>query len=340
MPTRDVDSGLVGLLLTCKTGTLQTTGPRRGQRGDVAKEFVLYLDTTDENDSWLSQVNLNRCGDPAACTQLSQSKNPDFVKTNKMSHINGRVYGNLEGLEVSQGETVAFYLFSVNRGITSVQFSGQVLKVNNHIVDSIILFPATFVTAIITPPYVGNWLIATRNVDTFLAGQQAYLRVKEAFPWRGVSRRRRHADHYSPALSDPELTGLSAFYERHVHHPIRVPWTRKYYIAVEKYTWDYAPSGQDLFNGGPLTRPGSLAAPYFTQGTQRIGGRYIKARYVEYTDSTFKVLKSRDDSTEHLGMLGPVIMAEAGETVEIRLKNMADRTLLLLSSRRALLQGE
>lgn len=69
----------------------------------------------------------------------------------------------------------------------------------------------------------------------------------------------------------------------------------------------------------------SLAAPYFTQGAQRIGGRYIKARYVEYTDSTFKVLKSRDDSTEHLGMLGPVIMAEAGETVEIRLKNMADR---------------
>ena len=34
---------------------------------------------------------------------------------------------------------------------------------------------------------------------------------------------------------------------------------------------------------------------------------------------------SRDEAEVHLGMLGPVLMAEVGETVEVRVKNMADR---------------
>ena len=34
---------------------------------------------------------------------------------------------------------------------------------------------------------------------------------------------------------------------------------------------------------------------------------------------------SRDEAEVHLGMLGPVLMAEVGETVEVRVKNMANR---------------
>lgn len=48
-------------------------------------------------------------------------------------------------------------------------------------------------------------------------------------------------------------------------------------------------------------------------------------RYQEYTDYTFRTRKSRDSSEEHLGMLGPVIMMEVAESVEVHLKNNADR---------------
>ena len=36
----------------------------------MSDEYPIYLDTTDENNSWLAQQNLNRCDDPSTCTAL------------------------------------------------------------------------------------------------------------------------------------------------------------------------------------------------------------------------------------------------------------------------------
>ena len=59
-----------------------------------------------------------------------------FSRSNRMSHVNGRVYGNLEELEVRarklSRKPSVFYFFSLNRGVTSVHVSGQVLTVNRH----------------------------------------------------------------------------------------------------------------------------------------------------------------------------------------------------------------
>ena len=46
---------------------------------------------------------------------------------------------------------------------------------------------------------------------------------------------------------------------------------------------------------------------------------------MQYTDATFSTRRARDEAEEHLGMLGPLLMAEVGETVEVRVRNMADR---------------
>lgn len=76
--------------------------------------------------------------------------------------------------------------------------------------------------------------------------------------------------------------------------------TRHYYIAAEDLTWDYAPSGRDLIHGGVIPRP-------WTSQTQ-----WAKTRYIEYTDATFSTRKPQAD---WLGILGPVIRAEVGDTV-------------------------
>ena len=55
------------------TGTLLRWGRRKGQRKDVSKEFPIYLDTTDESNSWLFQHNLHRCGDLSTCTALHEA---------------------------------------------------------------------------------------------------------------------------------------------------------------------------------------------------------------------------------------------------------------------------
>ena len=45
---------------------------------------------------------------------------------------------------------------------------------------------------------------------------------------------------------------------------------------------------------------------YFTQGDNRIGGKYWKAQYMEYVDATFTRRKRLSEAEAHLGILGRI----------------------------------
>ena len=94
--------------------------------------------------------------------------------------------------------------------------------------------------------------------------------------------------------------------------------TRTYYVAVDEVNWDYVPSGIDQLTGKPLDH---MAMMYVEQGKDRIGKTYRKAVYREYIDSTFTTLKQRTAEWEHLGLLGPVLHAEVGDTIQVHFKN-------------------
>jgi FtsP/CotA-like multicopper oxidase with cupredoxin domain len=70
---------------------------------------------------------------------------------------------------------------------------------------------------------------------------------------------------------------------------------------------------------------GDAAKVFVQRGPDRIGSTYVKAMYREYTDATFSTLKPRAAGWEHLGMLGPLVRAVVGDTVEIVLKNRTTR---------------
>lgn len=93
---------------------------------------------------------------------------------------------------------------------------------------------------------------------------------------------------------------------------------RQYYIAVDEVEWDYAPSGIDQLTGKPFNH---MQMMFIEQTKDRIGRTYRKAIYHEYTDATFATLKKRSPEWEHLGMLGPVIHAEVGDTIKVLFKN-------------------
>lgn len=82
--------------------------------------------------------------------------------------------------------------------------------------------------------------------------------------------------------------------------------TRHYYIAAEDVTWDYAPSVRDLLYGRPIP---------MTWGQHT---KWPKTRYIEYTDATFSVRKPQP---EWLGILGPIIRAEVGDSIEVTFLN-------------------
>jgi len=67
------------------------------------------------------------------------------------------------------------------------------------------------------------------------------------------------------------------------------------------------------------------AARYGLPGPRFLGGILKKAIYREYTDATFTQQKQRNSKEENLGILGPMIKAEVGDTIEVIFKNLASR---------------
>jgi hypothetical protein len=135
---------------------------------------------------------------------------------------------------------------------------------------------------------------------------------------------------------------------------------RQYFIASEVVVWDYAPSGRDDVKGEefPATPPAAAddghahdhsmgrrslqvdhamhggggahamhsAGAWMTHSSsapQRIGRFYLKMRFVEYTDHTFTTRKPRQPEDEHLGILGPTLRAEVGDTIQVTFQNHA-----------------
>ena len=108
------------------------------------------------------------------------------------------------------------------------------------------------------------------------------------------------------------------------------PTVRKYYIAAEDTLWDYAPDNQDTCSGSTFEYPATKYTSkhfgnlnYTKNFNNRIGLKYIKAKFVEYTDETFTTRKKRSEEWKHLGLLGPVIRAETGDQIQVVFRNNA-----------------
>ncbi len=98
---------------------------------------------------------------------------------------------------------------------------------------------------------------------------------------------------------------------------------RTYYIAAEEVEWDYTPGGRNL-----------AGLPHAESAEDESGANmkhrvYHKAIYREYTDAAFKTLKPRPPEWEHLGILGPLIRAEVGDSVRVVFRNNTHLTLTM-----------
>ena len=86
---------------------------------------------------------------------------------------------------------------------------------------------------------------------------------------------------------------------------------RTYYVAADDIVWNPIPSGRDLEGPRPIDPipPSSL------------GWKFHLLVYREYTDDTFKVLAKRPDDQRYLGIAGPLMRAEVGDTIVVVFKN-------------------
>lgn len=164
---RDIATGLIGPLITCKRGALDGNSPP--QRRDVDHDFFLLFSVVDENLSWHLDENIaTYCSDPASVDKEDET----FQESNKMHAINGFVFGNLPELNMCAQRRVAWHLFGMGNEVDvhTAFFHGQMLTTRGHHTDVAQIFPATFVTAEMVPWEPGTWLVSCQ-VNSHFRGE-------------------------------------------------------------------------------------------------------------------------------------------------------------------------
>lgn len=287
---RDVNAGLVGILLTCRPGTLATIKEK------YAKEFAMVVNVFDENESWYIDHNIQKYL-PGVTLPDTLKEDEGFFESNKMHGFNGLLYGHLNGLEACVGSRTLWHFigFGTEIDIHSVSISGHSFLVNQHRQDAIGLNPVDFVTAELEAQTVGRWRMRCSVLNHVENGMVAFMDVKDC----------------------GYLNSSSS--------SLNVQNFKQYFLAIDEQDWNYAPSGNNLFDGGSLLQPNSASEQYFQTNSARKGGVYRKALYREYEDMTFSSPKTRGPEEEHLGFLGPVVRVEVGDAVALTLRNNADQ---------------
>ncbi|XP_069331456.1 ceruloplasmin isoform X2 [Eulemur rufifrons] len=281
---KDIASGLIGPLILCKKDSLDDEKEK-----NIDQEFVVMFSVVDENLSWYLEDNIKTyCTEP----EKVERDNEDFQESNRMYSVNGYTFGSLPGLSMCAEDRVKWYLFGMGNEVDvhAAFFHGQTLTNKNYRIDTINLFPATLFDALMVAQSPGEWMLSCQNLNHLKAGLQAFFQVQDC-------------------NKSPSKVGILE---------IQI---RQYYIAAEEIIWNYAPSGIDIFTKENLTAPGSDSEVFFEQGATRIGGSYKKLVYREYTDASFTNRKQRGPEEEHLGILGPVIWAEVGDTIRVTFHN-------------------
>ncbi|CAL1527320.1 unnamed protein product, partial [Lymnaea stagnalis] len=251
-PTRDHNTGLVGPLLVCRKGYLDSRAVRNIHEfeSDIfqakPKEFYLLLSTIDESSSLYAPPN--------------QSTDSEDDLSNRKFSINGYVYGNLPGLSMSEGEDIVWYVMSVGSelDVHTVTFDGNTFDEAGSRRDGRSLVPGVTAALSMRPDNIGRWMVYSDSTLARENGMFAFYTVAESGgrDWR----------------RGPKSNGV----------------TRNYYISADEVLWNYAPKPRALVTGDNLTDPDVDGSIFVRQDDMFIGQIYKKVIYRGYTDSSFR----------------------------------------------------
>ncbi|KAM9320236.1 coagulation factor V [Gastrophryne carolinensis] len=154
---QDVNSGLIGSLLICKTGSLRDDGSQR----NFNKDFILFFAIFDESKSWRA---------------LPSPKLKPIMYT-----INGYVQGTGPDFKTCVDDRISWHILGMSSKpeFFSVHFFGQTLQQNEHRLSVIRLVSSSSITANMTVTQSGRWAITSFNEKHIEVGMEAYLDVQQ-----------------------------------------------------------------------------------------------------------------------------------------------------------------
>ncbi|XP_076015760.1 coagulation factor V [Genypterus blacodes] len=301
---RDVNSGLIGALLICKSSAFAEDGQRRNPA------FVLVFAVFDESKSWYGEVGERR----------SREKFRRGNGRKEYHTINGYINSTLPGLTICQNRGHVFWhLIGMGTApeIHNIQFQDHTLQVLTHRKVTVEVTPMTFITAQMKPNNIGRFLISCQIHAHSKDGMSALFTVEDcpvAATLPGPDLRNVKHEDYGDDYSE-DMFNIINFGPKNSKLQARSRNTQRFktwvhYIAAEEITWDYAPHLKPTDS--------ELQSPYFTTSPHRLGFQYKKVVYVEYTDGTFTQRKYPANT-----LLGPHLKGEVNDQFHIIFRNLA-----------------
>ncbi|XP_029298113.1 LOW QUALITY PROTEIN: coagulation factor VIII [Cottoperca gobio] len=302
---RDVNSGLIGALLICKTSALTDDGQR------INPAFVLMFAVFDETKSWYGEVGERK----------SREKFKRSMVRKEYHTINGYVNSTLPGLTMCQDRNHVFW-HMIGMGtapeIHSIQFQDHTLQVLTQRKVTMEVTPMTFITAEMKPATIGRFLMSCQIHAHHNDGMNAFFTVEDCpAPVTLPGPDLRNVKHIEGTddYSDTDLFNTIQFQPKkpQVHARAsggQLSMTWQHYIAVEEVVWDYAPHLKPTDS--------ELQSGYLPAAPHHLGYKYKKAVFVEYTDGSFTQRKNIGKT-----MLGPLLKGKINDQIHITLRNLA-----------------
>ncbi|XP_074078065.1 coagulation factor V [Macrotis lagotis] len=169
---RDIASGLIGLLLICKSRTLDNRGVQRTADSEQQAVFAVF----DENKSWYIEDNINRfCENPSSVKR----NDPKFYESNIKSTINGFLPETIPTLGFCFEDTVQWHFCSVGiqDEILTLHLTGHSFLYGRRHEDVLTLFPMSGESVTVTMDNVGTWMLS--SISSNQRSQNVRLRFRD-----------------------------------------------------------------------------------------------------------------------------------------------------------------
>lgn len=173
----EINQGLIGVILV--------TDPKRarpdGTPADVDRELATLFLIFDESGLGAEEREAYEYVDNGSgIPTRSWAETQEILERGSRSAINGRVFGNLPGLAMNEGERVRWYLFGLGseRDFHTAHWHGQrVIEDGRRRTDVIELMPASMKVADLVADNPGDWVFHCHVADHMREGMFARLTV-------------------------------------------------------------------------------------------------------------------------------------------------------------------
>lgn len=157
----DTNSGLMGPLVVTKPGA---------DLSGIREVFTLWS-VMNEGESYLLDKSWAEAGH-AADALAAVKDDEGFKESNLMHAINGRLYGNLDGMQIEKGALARWYLLALGTEVDlhTIHWHGNTGTIQGRRADVTMLMPASSRTLDMLADNVGTWLLHCHVNDHLVGG--------------------------------------------------------------------------------------------------------------------------------------------------------------------------